>query len=57
MQTTDWWLPEWKRAGGGNMSKAGQLYGDGWKLDFGDERAILYTDIELRCTPETHIML
>lgn len=38
----------------GKMCVGGKMYGDGYKLDFGDEHAIVYKDIELQgCTPET----
>lgn len=37
--------------------KGSQMDGDGWKLDFGGERAILYIDVKLCYTPETYIML
>lgn len=29
------------------MSKGHQIYSGGWKLDFGDEHTIVYTDINL----------
>lgn len=32
----------------GEPVKGAQLYGDGWKLDFGGERAVVQTDTELR---------
>lgn len=33
--------------GWGEMANGGQIYGDGWKPDFGGEQAIVYTDIKL----------
>lgn len=29
------------------MGKEGQLYGDGWKLDFGGENTVVYTEVKL----------
>lgn len=29
------------------MAKGGQIYGDGWKPDFGGEQAMEYTDNKL----------
>lgn len=31
--------------GWGEMANESQIYGDGWKADFGGEQAIVYTDI------------
>ena len=29
------------------MGKGGQLYGDGWKPDFGGNHVVVHTDVEL----------
>lgn len=40
------------------MGKGGQLYGDGWKVDFDGKHSVVYTAAELYCcTHETYIML
>lgn len=33
--------------GEGEMSKGGQLCGNGWELDFGGEHVVGYTEVEL----------
>ena len=47
-----------KGAGSGKceMMKADHLYGDEWRLIFGDEHTGVYTEIEC-CTQETNIVL
>ena len=31
----------------GKMGKGGQLYGDGWKSNFGGEHTVVYTEVEI----------
>ena len=40
------------------MGQGGHLYGDPWKVDFGGEYNLVYTEVELQCyTLEMFIML
>ena len=47
IQRTEQGLPEWKWGQGeGKMGKGGQLYSDGWKLNFW-WYVIVYTEVEI----------
>lgn len=41
-------VPEGERLGVRNgQRRGGQLYGDGWKLNFGIEHIVMYTEVEI----------
>ena len=31
------------------MHKGDKLYGDGWKPNFGDRHAVIYTEVDIKC--------